>query len=640
MKKIKSIVTAVLLSCSMSLTTSCTDYLDKAPDDMLTMDMIFRDKMRTEDWLASVYSSVPSPMWGYYKEEGFGVMGDDITIPQDWSPYGWANTYAYTTGNWSPISDWNPSYWVELNRRIRAGLIFLREARVLPEKDLTESYVHQMKYEVRFLIAYYYSLMIELYGPIPFAPGVIVPVDAPESEMMTPQRPYAEIVDWIDKELLEVSRNLPAVYPNNTDWGRATSIMALAIRAKTLLFAASPLFNGNPDFKDWQNSEGEYLFEAEAKPEKWAKAAAAHLDLIKAAEAAGYSLYYEYNKDGSIDPFMSYYNMSLKRFSENNKEIIFGRPENADLNNWQNHHLPKGIGGNAALGVTQELVDAFHMKNGEMPILGYNEDGSPIINPESGYVEQGFSNETEYRTTQWPGGGPSHLVHKETGASPVTMEGTYNMYCNREPRFYVSVIFNGAWLGVANRPVNFLQGGPDTDMSFDSPQNGYNVRKRISLDTHPRDDKHQYQPGILYRMAEAYLGYAEALNESSAAPASDVYKYVNLIRERAGIPPLREGLSKEEMRAAIQQERRVEFNCEGVRFHDLRRWKIADKYLGGKLYGMNHDGSEKSDDVNNPKAFYKRTYYKSRTFSKRMYLWPVPQKQMDINPNLRQAPGY
>ena len=113
---------------------------------------------------------------------------------------------------------------------------------------------------------------------------------------------------------------------------------------------------------------------------------------------------------------------------------------------------------------------------------------------------------------------------------------------------------------------------------------------------------------------------------------------MNLIRERAGIPALKEGLSKEEMRAAIQQERRVEFNCEGIRFHDLRRWKIADKYLGGKLYGMNHDGSEKSDDVNNPKAFYKRTYYKSRTFNKRMYLWPVPQAQMDINPNLRQAP--
>ncbi len=107
----------------------------------------------------------------------------------------------------------SPNYWVELHKRIRSGLIFLQEAKVLPEKDLTESYVNQMKYEVRFLIAYYYSLMIELYGAIPFTPGVLVAVDAPESEMMTPQRPYAEVVDWIDKELLEVSEHLPAVYP-------------------------------------------------------------------------------------------------------------------------------------------------------------------------------------------------------------------------------------------------------------------------------------------------------------------------------------------------------------------------------------------------------------------------------------------
>ena len=56
-------------------------------------------------------------------------MGDDITIPQDWSPYGWSNVYAYTTGNWSPISTWDPYYWVELHKRIRSGLIFLQEAK-------------------------------------------------------------------------------------------------------------------------------------------------------------------------------------------------------------------------------------------------------------------------------------------------------------------------------------------------------------------------------------------------------------------------------------------------------------------------------------------------------------------------------
>lgn len=640
MKKYKSIVIGAFLSLSMTLTISCNDFLDKAPDDQLTMEMIFSDKVRTEDWLASVYSSIPSPMWGYFKEQGYNIMGDDITIPQEWGTYGWANSYAYTTGNWSSISKWDPAYWVELPKRIRTGLVFLENVRVIPAVDLTETYVNQMKNEVRFMIAYYYSLMIELYGPIPFTPGVIYPVDSPASELMTPQVPYDQIVNWIDAELLDVSKNLPAIYPSNNDWGRATSIMALAIRAKTLLYAASPLFNGNPDFKNWKNSEGENLFDPEVKKEKWVKAANAHKDLIQAAEAAGYALYYEYNADGTIDPFMSYYNMSLKRFSDGNKEIIFGRPQNTDINFWQAHHLPKGIGGNAGMGVTQELVDAFYMANGEVPITGYNEDGSPIINQESGYVEKGFSTDAELRYTRWPGGGPTTLGNTSTGMNPVTMDGTYNMYCNREPRFYVSVIFNEAWLGVDNRRVEFVQGGKDTDLTYDAPQNGYNVRKRISLDVFPRDGKHNYQPGILYRMADAYLGYAEALNESLDKPNNEVYKYINLIRERAGIPNLKEGLTQEQMRAAIQQERRVEFNCEGIRFHDVRRWKLGEKYFGGRLYGMNHRGSVKSDDENNSNAFYKRTYYKSRTFNKRMYLWPVPQKQIDINSKLVQAPGY
>src|SRR5690606_16953861 len=258
----------------------------------------------------------------------------------------------------------SPNYWTELPKRIRTGLVFLENVRIIPEAGLTEQYVEQMKNEVRFLNAYYYSLMLEMYGAIPFAPGVMFEVDAPVSELLIGQTPYDDVVDWIDQELKDVSTKLPAVYPNRNDWGRATSVMALAIRARTLLFAASPLFNGNPDFADWKNDEGVNLFKPTYDPQKWTRAAAAHKELIDMAESSGYGLYIERNPDGSIDPFMSYYNMSLKTFSAGNREIIFGRPENSDLNSFQAHHLPKGIGGNAGMGVTQELVDAFYMKNG------------------------------------------------------------------------------------------------------------------------------------------------------------------------------------------------------------------------------------------------------------------------------------
>ncbi|MDR0891683.1 MAG: RagB/SusD family nutrient uptake outer membrane protein [Mediterranea sp.] len=658
MKTYKSIIKTAALSLLALWTTGCSDYLDKEPDDQLTMDMVFSDRTRTEDWLAGCYSSIPNPFWGYMKgstDDGYvctgmgnNTMSDDITIPQQWSPYGWAQVYAYTVGNWNPSYAWKSNPWTEYPKRIRAALIYQQQIHVIPGTQLTEDYVERSKYEARFLVAYYYSLLLQYFGPFPFNPGVIYDTDASNDEMMRTQTPYQTIVDWCDAEFLEVSKHLPAVYENNSDWGRATSIAALAMRAKMLLFAASPLFNGNPTFANWKNADGVNLFDATADPSKWKRAADAYKDLITAAENAGYGLYYEYNKDGSIDPFMSCYNVNLVSWPTN-KEILWGvslyNNNLDDLYNWQNHHLPRSIGGNAGMDVTQELVDAFFMKNGESPITGYTEnaDGSrtPIINPASGYVEKGFSTDVEMRETQWKGGGPSSLFDDANGMRPVTDKGTFNMYCNREPRFYVSVIYNKAWLNVVNRKVDYLYGGADTYTTFDTPGNGYNVRKMVSLDVYPTNNLHNYQPGILYRMANAYLDYAEALNESQAAPDATVYHYVNLIRERAGIPDLPAGMTQDEMREALRKERRVEFNCEGIRIDDLRRWKLCDKYLNVNLGGMTHLGTKESDDPTDPTAFYVRQWCgRTRVFTEKMYLWPIPQAQIDINPKLVQAPGY
>lgn len=638
MKNLQYIVLSIAGLFLLS-TTGCSDYLDKMPDDQLTLEMVFSDKTRTEDWLAGVYSGVPDPMWGYFKEQGWNIMGDDITVPSEWQPFGWKNSYVFTLGDWNPLSGWSPNYWNSYPQKIRSALIFLENAKPNEAQKMSEEYVTRMKYEARFLIAYYYSLMLEIYGPIPFKPGVIEPVNASAADLMIPQSPYDEVVDWVDRELVEVARHLPAVYEESSDWGRATATMCYAVRARMLLFAASPLFNGNPDFKDWKNGEGVPLFGPE-DPAKWQRAADAHWELIELAHNSGYKLYKEYNDDNTIDPFMSYYNLSLKTFPEGNKEIIFGRTWKQD-NNWyenlksfQAHHLPKGINGNAGMGVTQELVDAFYMKDGTSPIVGYDSDNKPILNPASPlYSEKNFSTADEIRNTKWKG---AYGTDKKEGR--VTFEGTFNMYCNREARFYVSVIYNEAWLGVANRKVNFLQGGDDTANTFDAPQNGYNVRKRIHLETNPQANKHLYQPGILYRLAEAYLSYAEALNESNPGHP-DILKYINLVRQRAGIPDVTSG-TQADIRELIRKERRVEFNCEGIRFNDVRRWKIAEKELNRPYYGMNFFGNKKSDNVNDPDAFYKRTFLRNRKFYKKMYVWPVPQAQIEINPLLKQAPGY
>lgn len=614
----KNHIYALLIITSAFYMSGCRKFLDQKPDGQLTTEIVFSSRERTEDWLAGIYQSVPNPLWGYYKDQGFSMMGDDMTIPAQWAPFGWGSVYSYMTGNWDATSSWSPNYWIELPRRIRSALVLLRDLKPVPEKNIDATYVEDTKYQARFLIAYYYSLMLEVYGPIPFRPGVIFPNDGSPDELMITQSPYDSVVNWVDAELKEVAAHLPATRAV-TDYGKATSVMCLAARSRMWMMAASPLFNGNPDYANIKNKNGVNLFSTSYDAAKWQKAAQACKELIDAAEAGGYQLYYEYYDNGKNDPYMSYHHATIKRYTEGNKEILFERTgDMGDIRWWQGHHLPRGIGGNGGLGVTQELVDAFYMEN-----------GLPIEDPASGYVESGFSNGAEHRDTKWKGG----LYPRE-----VTIPETYNMYIKREPRFYASVIFNGCWLNVDFRRANFYLNGPDGGPTFDAPQNGYEVRKRIDLEVFPRNGKFVDPPGIIYRLAEAYLSYAEALNDSNPGNP-DILKYLNKVRERGGIPNVTGG-TQEQLRKIIRRERRIELNCEGQRIHDIRRWKIGEETLNRDMMGMNFNGTERSDDPNNPRAYYVRKINMRRTFLKKMYLWPVPQSQMDMNPNLVQMPGY
>lgn len=597
--------------------SSCSDYLDKMPDDQLTLEMVFKDKTRTEDWLAGIYTNIPDPYWGYTREINFDPLSDDMAPSTGWEQFGWS-VIAKQTGNWSPSSDWSPNYWSELPKRIRSAYIFIENVKANDAQKVTEADVKNMQYEARFLIAYYYSLLIDVYGPIPFNPGVIVAPNASEEELMIGQTPIDITVDWIDKELKELSALLPPTYAENQKFGRATSIMCLAVRARMLLSAASPLTNGNPDYKGFVNDKGVELFNSTYDAGKWTKAMDACKELIQVAEANGHKLYYEYNDDGSIDPFLSYQNMMFKKTTDGNKEILFARPATSS-GEYDRHATPRGTAGNGGLGVTQSLVDAFFMKN-----------GLPIDDANSGYVEKGFSANAEVRNTKWI---------EVQGNGKVTLPGTYNMYCNREPRFYISVLYNECWYRRENRTTRFYSGAWDGGPTHDAPQNGYLLRKKVHPDFDPRNNINPYRPGILYRLGEAYLNYAEALNEVTPSDP-DILKYVNKIRERGGIPALTAGLSKEDMRKAIQRERRVELNCEGIRYRDIRRWKIGAETLNGNFWGMNFSGTKNSDDESDSKAFFKRSIYQVRKFDKKNYWFPVPQGEMDKNRNLVQNPFW
>ena len=621
----KYIFTALLALAGLC---SCSDYLDKEPDTEITLDEVFSQKILQERWLSHCYSMIPDPYYNSLSQEGTDIMGDDFTVSERYQSVGW-NTIPWRFGNWNTESSQPLNYWSNLPKVIRSCKIFQERAQAVPGEGLTAAEVSLMKIETRFLVAYYYWLMIKTYGPVPFVPGgYLAPTDFDLSDLMIGPEPWDDIVNWIDQELLEVSELLPASYTANNKYGRATSIMCLAVRARMLLFNASPLVNGNPDYANHVDSNGRHLFPVSYDQQKWQRAADACKLLIDKAEAAGYQLYYEYNDDGSIDPFSSYQNLFLPTNALDCPEILFARPS-SDYGTFQRHTFTTAERGNGGLGVTQEYVDAFFMKNGLL-----------IDDENSGYVESGFSTQNDLRTVDWEAGEPTDNKHVKN----IAHAGTYNMYVNREPRFYVCVGYSGAWYTSLQRYLDIRFEHDDNNGTFDAPQSGYFCRKRVHPNFMP-DRQDYYRPGILYRLGEAYLSYAEALNEAGTNQ-SDMLFYLNKIRERAGVRQYTTGLTdnmhihvdagnKDEMRRLIHAERRVELGCEGgLRFFDMRRWKIAEEKLNGYMHGMNFKGAEDG-------SFYVRSTYESkRVFRKAFYWYPIGQTEIDKNPKLVQAPFW
>ena len=256
----KYIQTMMLAVAVIPFFSSC-DYLDKEPDDMLTIDAVFDNADYTKQWLAGVYNLVPDPLWEYMNFAGYGyyMMSDETQMASSLGQFGWGNLMNVQQGSWTPTQIIpGKNLWKETYQKVRSGLIFLERVKEIPDQRQTVELVERYKNEVRFLIAYYYSRMLEVYGPFPLITSLMDVNDS--GEVLKKERtPYDEIVNYLDNEFMELSKILPSSY-DNVNIGRPTSGACLALRARMLMFAASPLFNGNEDFKDVVNKDGTPLF--------------------------------------------------------------------------------------------------------------------------------------------------------------------------------------------------------------------------------------------------------------------------------------------------------------------------------------------------------------------------------------------
>ena len=625
-------------------TTSCADYLDKEPDTELDTDMVFSNRDKVYAWLATVYNVIHKPDKWSLTADGYEVMSDDMVPSERWRQWDWAQVIDKITGSWTVNSPWDGDLWARMPLFIRHGLIFNEKIHAMPDHDLPQSEVDNMKNEVKFLCAYGWWLMAENYGGVPFTGKTIAATDANIQDLMVGQVKFDDIVDYCDKEMLEAANALPAVYSDPAKYGRINKIMALTVRSRMLLFAASPLVNGNPWYAagtdgEFKNDKGEDIFNPVYDPQKWVKAAEACKLCIDEAENNGYALYTEQGPNGGIDPFMSTYNVHIKKWSEGNREITFPVTKGNDYRNTFLRVVSvREFGGGNGLGVYQGMVDAFFTKN-----------GLPKDAANSGYSEEGFSNKIDDRSdvTTWAYG---------TGKpGEITGKGIYNMYCNREPRFYNAVSFHGSRLCVTGneRAYDFFYNGRDnvqTSSPHDAPQNGYLARKSLCVTDNYKEGIVTDRQGFTYRLAFTYLDYAEAENEAYDTDAArlESLKYLNKIRERAGVRQytfntvpvddpdyIQIDNTQDAVRKVVRMERRVELCCENNRWFDIRRWKIAEDIpeMNGDCYGMNAQGSNKSE-------FFKRTKFMTRVWKKAYYWMPIFHTEADKNPKLHQPPFW
>ncbi|WP_207436041.1 RagB/SusD family nutrient uptake outer membrane protein [Sabulibacter ruber] len=600
----------------MLISSACNeDFLDQVPDDIMTLEEVFSRKDLSESYLANVYN--------YVRDEAhrtnntpWDVISDDIDVSQRNTPY------RVNLGNWSAASNYWV-FWDHYYKGIRSATTFLNHIdgnqQILQDRE-GANLIRQYKAEARFLRAFFYFELLKQYGPViiigdeEIAPDL--PTDNPGMQMS--RTPFDACVEYIVKELDLAAQDLPLHFTlqPERDFGRATGLLCQAVKSRMLLYAASPLFNGNPDYNGFVNPDGTPLMNTSFSAEKWKRAADAAKVVIDLAESQGLlALYKKNGTNGVFDPFLSYRDLFLDPW---NSEWIFARNSNS-LSSYERSLTPRLANGFASMGATQKLVDTYHMANGEAPILGYNSDGSPVINSSSGYSETGFS----------------------TTAGKYTKAKTFNMYVNREPRFYASVIYSGGnWINTTSslgvREIElWFKGESGKGGSHDYSETGYLFRKNVHPDSNPRESKYVARPLVMYRYAEVLLNYAEALNEFNPGHP-DVLRYLNMIRERGGIPGYASDNGKSGMRERIWRERRVELAMEHLRYFDTRRWKIAEQTDAGPFWGMNVNAGSSATDP----AFFQRTVFEHRVFRKAFYLFPIPQREIERNPNAVQNPGW
>ncbi len=544
---------ALLPSCKKSV-------LDRPLEVEVKDSTIFSRINLVSEFVTDIYATLPN---GY--NDFAGTMSETATDDaRHANPTN--DSYRFTTNSWNRTI--NPDdRWTLFYAGIRKCNIFFSKIDQVKLLDHQYDIVldgitatlqkSRLIGEVYFLRAYFYFELAKRYGGVPIINQVLTLND----DLKTPRNAFDETIAQITKDCDSAYNRLVGTYLSATGgvnqplyYGRTTKWAAQALKARVLLYAASPLHNPSGDLA------------------KWTKAYEAAAPFFGGTTVPVFSL-----PNG-----ISAYETLFRGNTATNTEIIWSRV-GANSNFLEFANYPIGFDGvTGGVNPSQNLVDAYEMSN-----------GLPISNPASGYK-------------------------------------TDSPYVRRDPRFAVTINFNGATYKA--RAVETFDGGLDGAQKNNGSLTGYYMKKHLDPSLNLTTGNSSQHNWIFFRLAEMLLNYAEARNEVDGA-VSDVYAAVNRIRTRVGMPNLPTGLSKDQMRERIRNERRIELAFEGHRFWDARRWDIAKTVFNGSLLGMRV--------IKNGTTFVYTPYtIENRVFLPYMNLYPIQEATRLANPNLEQNPGW
>ncbi|MCK9347097.1 MAG: RagB/SusD family nutrient uptake outer membrane protein [Bacteroidales bacterium] len=614
-KYTKIILNILFLFIITLIPFSCNKFLEQSPTGEQTKEFIFQDYLRAQRYMDNLYYNLP-PLWETRTRiGGYGFLESATDMAEYTANYGTANT-TFNVGDWKSgaASEEVSTPWKRGYDQLRICYMTLENLDQFNNEPKDES-GNSRKLTMKGEIHFMIGFYyFDMLKRYGGLPLVKSILDL-NSDLKIPRASYDETKDYIIENLDKAIELLPEIWSSD-NFGRVTKIAAMALKSRVLLYAASPLNNQNGDKK------------------RWLEAANAARDVIDICEKTNHhSLYHDYQ------------NLFMRGYSEERPEIIMPKLIGTGTITFLSSIISygqatpgEGFRGYGSNSPTQNFVDRFE-------VIVYDPEGNPI--------------ETE--PFNW--NNPDHVN---------------NIYKNRDPRFYYTVIFNDLfWI---KRKIETWRDGNTYGKDINPKDHlytrtGYYMRKYW-----PRECQDYIQVGaatlstFYIRFGEILLNYAECMNELYGPDKDELGREkkitareaVNQIRARLvcppseeisgtghpyyrvkqerdanpdfpvlknGLPGIKKGLSQDLMREKIHNERIIELCFEDHYLYDILRWMKGPELMGSPVYGV--------DIIKNGNNFtYKRIKVEERVFdSSRMYLYPIPTNDV-YSMSIQQNPGW